>query len=274
MWAVLGFLVAAAIGLAAVLTLCGRGPLQPDKYPWIVDETAKAHVGIMGGLAGVAFTGVVLIVTFSRDRPGTVDGALDAVIVMFLVAFLWWIGNAFLLTYIPHPKTSGDFVPRVHFALASTIEYRTVFLSWFALLPLLDANGLGRLDPILYFLLPASLLFGSVVIAMAADSLGFLRLWETYFSAAVGTILALGYTGLVAFAIPGLRSPYSPLYVALVIFCINGLGFALAALTPLSPRYAGVKRFYERHGRRIVIADMELTMLSLAFLWLGVVGVI
>jgi hypothetical protein len=35
-----------------------------------------------------------------------------------------------------------------------------------------------------------------------------------------------------------------------------------------------VKRFYERHGRRIIIADMQLTMVSLAFLWLAVVGVI
>jgi hypothetical protein len=64
------------------------------------------------------------------------------------------------------------------------------------------------------------------------------------------------------------------MYLALVIFCINGLGFSLAALTPLVRRYAGVKHFYEQHGRWIVIADMQLTMASLAFLWLGVVGVI
>lgn len=70
------------------------------------------------------------------------------------------------------------------------------------------------------------------------------------------------------------QPPYSSLYLALVIFCINGLCFSLAALTPLVQRYAGIKRFYEQHGRRIVIADMQLTMASLAFLWLGVVGVI
>jgi hypothetical protein len=274
MWAVLGFLISAAIGLVVVLAACRHGLVQRDDHPWILNETAKSHVGIMGGLAGFAFTGVVLVVTLARDRPGVAESSLDTVIVMFLVAYLWWVGNAFLISYIPHEKTSGDFVPRVHFSLASTIEYRTVFLSWFALLPLLDAHGLGRLHHVLYFLLPASLLFGSAVISMAADSLGLLRVRETYFSAAVGVVLALGYAALVAFAIPGLRSPYSALYIVLVIFCINGLGFALAALTPLSPRYPGVKRFYERQGRRIAIADMQLTMLSLAFLWLGVVGVI
>jgi hypothetical protein len=274
MWAVLGFLIAAAIGLVVVLVACERSAVQRDSYPWILYDTAKSHVGIMGGLAGFAFTGVVLVVTLARDRPGVANSSLDTVIVMFLVAYLWWVGNAFLITYIPHEETSGDLVPRVHFSLASTVEYRTVFLSWFALLPLLEANGLGRLAYVLYFLLPASLLFGSVLISMIADGLGLLRFREMYFSAAVGMVLALGYTAIVAFAIPSARSPYSPLYVTLVIFCINGLGFALAALTPLSPRYAGIKRFYEQHGRRIVVADMQLTMVSLAFLWLSVVGVI
>src|SRR6476660_469822 len=274
MWAVLGFVLATAIGLVVVLALGRRGLVQSNAYPWKLYATANMHVGIIGGLAGFAFTGVVLVVTLARDRPGTVASSLDTVIVMFLVAYLWWVGNAFLISYIPHDETSGELVPRIHFSLASTIEYRTVFLSWFALLPLLEANGLGRLAHVLYFLLPASLLFGSVLIAMCADGLGLLRLWETYLSAAVGTILALAYTAIVVLAVPAARSPYSPLYLALVIFCINGLGFALAALTPLSPRYAGIRRFYKQHGRRLVIADMHLTMASLAFLWLCVVGAI
>ena len=274
MWAVMGFLLAAASGLVAVLAVGRRASAQSDRYPWILYDTAKLHVGVMAGLAGFAFTGVVLVVTLARDRPGVAGSSLDTVIVMFLVAYLWWVGNAFLISYIPHDEASGELVPRVHFSLASTIEYRTVFLSWFALLPLLEANGLGRISYVLYFLLPASLLFGSVLIAMAADGLGLLRVSETYLSAAIATVLALAYTSIVAFAVPAARSPYSPLYLALVIFCINGLGFSLAALTPLVQRYAGIKCFYEQHGRRIVIADMQLTMASLAFLWLGVVGVI
>jgi hypothetical protein len=274
MWVVLGFLVAAAIGLAAVLAAHRRAPVHLDSYPWALQETANQHVNILAGLAGFAFTGVVLVVTFVRERTGAADISLDIVIVMFLVSYLWWVGGAFLISYIPHRETSGELAPRVHFSLASTIEYRTVFLSWFALLPLLEANGLGRLAPVLYFLLPASLLCGSVLIAMAADGLGLLRFRETYLSAAVGIVLALGYAAIVTFVIPSARSTYTPLHLGLVIFCINGLGFALAALTPLCARYAGVRRFYEQHGRRIVVADMQLTMASLAFLWLGVVGII
>lgn len=274
MWVVLGFLVAAAISLAASLAVSRREAASFDSHPWNLHETSQLHVHILGGLAGFAFTGVVLIVTFAQERSGAVGPSLDIVIVMFLVAFLWWIGGAFLISYIPHRETSCEVAPRVHFSLASTMEYRTVFLSWFALLPLLQANGLGRLAPVLDFLLPASMFCGSVLISMAADGLGLLRFRETYLSAAVGVALALAYAGIVTFMAPSARSAYSPLQLGLVIFSLNGLGFSLAALTPLSHNYPAVRRFFERHGRRIVCADMQLTMLSLSFLWLGVVGVI
>lgn len=274
MWTLLAFFVAVGIGLVAVLAVCRGGAAPSKNYPWILHDTAHAHVGVTASLAGFALTGIVLVVTLAHDQPASAAGSLDTVIVMFLAAYLWWVGSAFLISYIPHHESSGEFVPRVHFSLASTIEYRTVFLAWFALLPLLEANGLGRLSYVLYFMLPASLLCGSVLIAMAADGLGLLRLWETYFSAAVSLVVALGYAAIVAFVVPAARSQHSTLYLALVLFCVNGLGFALAALTPLAPRYARVARFYKNHGRRIVIADMQLTMASLEFLWLGVVGAI
>jgi hypothetical protein len=274
MWTILGFLLASVFGLTSVLIAGRRGSAQQNDYPWLLDEVSKLHVGVVGSLAGFAFTGVVLVVTLAQNKAGAAQVSLDTVIVMFLVAYLYWVGSAFLISYLPHVRTSGDLVPRVHFSLASTIEYRTVFLSWFALLPLLQANGLGRLVPILFFLLPASLFLGSVLVAMASDGLGLLRFKETYFSAAVGTGLTLAYAAIVAWAFPGARSAFSALYLALVIFCVNGAGFALAAITPLSPRYDRVKRFYEKHGRQIVIADMHLTIVSLEFLWLAVVGAI
>jgi hypothetical protein len=259
---ILGFLIATAVGLTTVLVAGRRGTVERSDYPWALDEVSKLHVAIVGSLAGFAFTGVVLVVTLARDIGQSAQVALDTVILMFLVAYLYWIGGAFLISYLPGRLARSDLVQRVHFSLASNLEFRVVFLSWFALLPLLQANGLGRLLQILCFLLPASLFLGSLLLAMAADGLGVVRFKETYFSAAV------------AWLIPGARTPYSALHVTVVMFCVNGLGFALAVLTPLASRYVGVDRFYERYGRRIVIADMQLTMLSLAFLWLAVVGAI
>lgn len=274
MWAPLSFLVASAIGLVTVLALGHRGKIRRSEYPWALDAVSQLHVAIVGTLAGFAFTGVVLVVTLAHDRPGRAEISLDTVVVMFLVSYLYWVGAAFLISYLPRAGTSGDLVQRVHFSLATTIEYRTVFLSWFALLPLLQANGLGRLSPVLYFLLPASLLLGSLIVAMTTDGLGLMTLKETYLSSVVGVGLALAYGIVVELAFPALRSPYSALYLAVVVFCLNGVAFALAAGTPLVSQYDGVKRFYEGHGRKIIVADMQLTMVSLAFLWLAVVGAI
>lgn len=274
MWAILGFVVASIAGLTAILRAGGIPKVRRDEYPWLLEETSKLHVTIVGNLAGFAFTGVVLVVTLSRERTGGAQISLDTVIVMFLVAYLYWIGASFLISFLPHARRSGDFLQRLHFGLATTIEYRTVFLSWFALLPLLQANGLSALVPILYFLLPASLLIGSVLVAMVTNGLGLMELAQIYVSGAIGTGLALLYAGLVAFLVPGARSPYSAIDLTIVIFFLNGAGFVLSALTPLASRYAPVRQFFEHNGRLLVAADMHLTGASLGFLWLAVVGVI
>src|SRR6476646_9138171 len=109
-------MVAAAIGLLAVLAAGRGGSVRRTAYPWMLYESAKLHVGIMGSLAGFAFTGIVLIVTLARERTGVVGSALDTAIVMFLVAYLFGVGNAFLISYMPHADMSGELAPRVHSA--------------------------------------------------------------------------------------------------------------------------------------------------------------
>jgi hypothetical protein len=271
---VFGFLVAAALGLGIALRAARRASPRLEVHPWLLADTAKLHVTIMGGLAGFAVTGIVLLVSLGRDRAEASAASFNTVVVMFIVAYFYYVGNAFLISYLPDQETSGDLAPRVHFSLASTIEYRTLFVSWFALRPLLDTYGLDRPADILAVLLPLSLALGSVVIAMAADGLGLIRFKETYLSAAVGTALALIYGGIIQLVAPDASTADSALYLTIAIFCLNGAGYAAAALTALSPRYAAIERFYQRHGRNVVLADMQLTMVSLAFLWLAVVGVV
>ena len=69
MWTALAFLVAAAIGLAVVLVAWPPGPARSKTYPWMLYATANMHVGVMAGLAGFAFTGVVLVVTHAHTGP-------------------------------------------------------------------------------------------------------------------------------------------------------------------------------------------------------------
>lgn len=273
MWAVVGLVGAVAIGVLTVL-LSARHEPRLAEHPWLLPDTAKQHVTIMGGLAGFAVTGIVLIVSLVRSQPGIAATSLNTVVTMFVVAYFYYVGNAFLISYMPSSETSGDHLPRVHFSLASTIEYRTLFVSWFALMPLLQTYELDVPAFVVSVLLPVSLLVGSVIIAVAADGLGLVRVKETYWSMVVATGLALVYAAIVQIVAPEARSEYSSLAVTLVVFCVNGVAFVLAALTSLAPRYPGLARFYERHGRRITIVDMQLTMSVLAFLWLAVVGAI
>ncbi len=273
MWAAIGFCLTAAIGLGVVLARTRRSEARLLDQPWILQEIPRLHVPIMAGLAGFSITGLVLILTLTRGGAASSD-AFDTVVVMLLIAFLFYIGNAFLISYLPHAEQSGDLVPRIHFSLASTIEYRCVFISWFALRPLVDVYGLDRPADVLAVLLPVSLVLGSTIVAMVSDGLGLIRFVETYFCAAVAAVLALGYAGIVELFAPGARSSDSALAMALVVFGVNSIGFAVAALTPLAARYPQFARFYERQGRRVVVADMLLTMLALTFLWLAVVGAI
>jgi hypothetical protein len=272
MWAVFGFLLATAIGVPAVLWMTRHGSPRVEGHPWLVSDTVMMHVTILGGLAGFAITGVVLLVSLARDQPGTATSAFNTVLVMFLVAYFYYVGSAFLVSYLPNRDASGVSVPRVHFSLASTLEYRTLFISWFALRPLLDTYHLEQPAHVLTVLLPLSLLLGSVIIAVIADGHQLMRIREVYIAAALGTGLALSYAAAIAIVGSHAKSSDSALHLTIALFCVNGLGFATAALTPLATRYPAVATFYERHGRRIVLVDMQLTMTSLAFLWLAVVG--
>jgi hypothetical protein len=274
MWAVLAFVIAASIGTVVVLAATRRGSGRLTVEPWLLYDTAKLHVAIMGGLAGFAVTGIVLIAGLARGQAAASAPTLNTVVVMFTVAYFYYVGNAFLISYLPHRDSSGDFVPRVHFSLASSIEYRTLFVSWFALMPLLRTYGLHQSADMLAILLPISLLIGSVIIAMAADGLGLILAKESYLSLAIGTVLGVGYAGLVRLLAPGLASEYATITMTLIIFGINGLGYAVAAATALAPRYPSIERFYARQGRRLVIVDMQLTMSALAFLWMAVIGAI
>jgi hypothetical protein len=219
-----------------VLFATRRGSARLDVQPWLLSDTAKLHVAIMGGLAGFAVTGLVLLVGLARNQPGIPEAPFDTVVTMFVVAYFYYVGNAFLISATGQRRLA----PRVHFSLASTIEYRTLFVSWFALRPLLEVYGLDRPVQVLVVLLPASLVLGSVIIAMAADGLGLLRVKETYLAAVVGTVFALGSAAVARWWAPDIRTADSALFLTLVIFFVNGLGSAWRSRPFTGPRASGL----------------------------------
>lgn len=274
MWVFLAFL-AITLAVTLVVIVIWRGETERhDDSPWVLSHLAGQHVFIMAGLAGFAVTGIVLTVGLLQGRS-TSSVALSTVVVMMFVAYFFYVGNAFLFSYfLPDRDASRNVPPRVHFALGSTIEYRTLFVSWLALMPLLDAYGLDLPRQILGWLVPASMIFGSVIMMVVTTSVGLMRIREVVGTVILATVLAHGY-GLLVFAVlPGMRWEFSSIAVTVIVFGLNGAGFMLAALTPLSVRYPAVATFFERYGRRIVIADLASTVVSLSLLGLTVAGTI
>ena len=50
MWVVLAFVIAASVGTVVVLAAARHGSPRLAGQPWLLYDTAKLHVGIMGGL--------------------------------------------------------------------------------------------------------------------------------------------------------------------------------------------------------------------------------
>lgn len=275
MGTVVAFVVMAVVGTMAVLAYSRPWTVSHDPTPWVLSELAGKHVVIMGGLAGFAVTGIVLIVGVAREQASPSAVPLSTVVIMMVVAYFFYVGNAFLFSYfLPNREGSKNVPPRVHLALGSTIEYRTLFVSWLALMPLLDAYGMQLPRQVLGWLVPASMAFGSVIITMVISSIGLMRIRDVAVTMVLATALALAYGMLVISILPGLKWAFSSIAIAIIIFGLNGVGFMLAALTPLSPRHPVIEGFFERYGGRIVTADLVSTVVSVSLLGLAVAGAI
>jgi hypothetical protein len=274
MWLVAGFLGAIAIGVPIALLLARRAEPFLGPMPWHLGEMAKQHVVIMGTLAGFSITGLVLFVALMRGQPGVPIAPLSAVIVLFVVSIIFYVSNAFLLSYMPTQDATGEIIPRLHFSLCSTIEYRTIFISWFAMLPLLQAYDLSLPASVLGLILPLSLLSGTLAIGMVSDGTGLMRFWETYVTMAIGLVLGLAFAALASRWPVQVRTAHATLIVCVLLFFVNGLGFLVVGSTPLAARYPALRRLFDSNARRLVVVDMQLTAIAQIFLWLAVSGII
>jgi succinate dehydrogenase hydrophobic anchor subunit len=54
-----------------------RSSAKLGSHLWMLHDTANMHVGVMVSLAGLAFTGVALVVTLAHDRTGVAEISLD-----------------------------------------------------------------------------------------------------------------------------------------------------------------------------------------------------
>jgi len=268
MTAFLGFLVVVLITAPIACVLGRHGHLRETHLPWDLVDVAGRQMIVLGGLAGFAITSIVLLVTFARDPGGGARQSFDAVVTMFLVAYFFYVGTAVLMGFMPRDDALSPLRPRVQFVLATTLEYRTVFLGWFALLPLMATFDLQVPAQAVQWLLGMSAVIGTLFTGAVFERVGVLEAREIGHIA----LLALGGAALYAFAAPALGRDLSdsPLYLAVGFFLLNTLTFIHFAVGMFAQGNARFSRFLDAYSRYVVIADMQATTVLIAILFVAV----
>jgi hypothetical protein len=260
-----------ALILPVCLYLCRRGAIAQTETPWNPPDAAARQVIILGGLSAFAVTALVLLVTFGRDRAEVRTESFNAVVSMYLIAYLLFVGTAILFAFMPRQDTDGGVGPKIQFSIATLSHYRAVLLGWFALRPLMATFGFDTLADVAGWAVGASLLFGSVLGVAIFVRAGLLSLRE----ACVLPALAGAATGalVVIFALaPGLRQPDSTLYLTAALYGLNFLTYTHYSLILIGGVAAGVASPLGRVSRGLAVTDVQATMLLLGLVWLATMG--
>jgi hypothetical protein len=272
MWILIAALVVLAVILPLALFFGRAGRLVDLELPWSLPEAANRQVVILGGLSGFAFTAIVLLVTFARDRADAQTDAFNALASMLLVAYLMFVGTAITFAFLPQQDPDGGRPARIQFALATLMHYRAILLGWFALRPLMQTFALDELADVAGWAVGASLTFGSVLAISLFYRLGVLNSRETLLLPLLSGAASIALAAIFAL-FPDLRSPSSRLYLTAGLYGLNLITYTTYALGIMAGGVQRLEVIGAKYYRRVTIADMQASMLLLTLVWLATMGV-
>lgn len=273
MWTGLGFCAAVLVGTVVALIVAARGEPHEEPLPWSVPDIARMQASLMSALGGVSITGIVLILSFATNRAGQVGSIeLNTVGIMFAVAFGYFLQTFFALCYLPDRTVAGERLFRFYFQLATTLEWRTIILLVVALVFFVEFYGLATTTAAMNWFVPAATVTVFLVMAVISDSLGLMRFGECVLTMLVGFIMAAMFIAGMKGA--GIDEPYAQMIITLIFGFVNGLSYVGTGLVPLTPRRPRLKAFLERNARRLALIDMQVSVVSIVFLWVTVSGVV
>ena len=233
MWAVVA-LVLTSLAAALVVIRFGTGSPPHRETPWDLAENARKTVSISSALATFNITGVVLLLSFARE-PGEIGTPLSSAVGMFLVGFISLVMSGLMYANLTKAGVvrCGVDVQTMQYALATMLLFRSIFLGWLALRPLIDAYGLDQLADQVGWVLLGSAVVGGLTLSVAV--LYRLALVSARVVMLV-PLLAIVGCGLVALVFElwfeDRRSDASTLYLAYALFVLNGLSFMSYAVLP------------------------------------------
>jgi hypothetical protein len=271
MAAVVGYLVAASVAIAISWFAAGRGDAVSRDPSVDLPEIGGRHVPILGGLAGFAVTGMVLLVTLGRDLPDASGTSFTTLLTMFFVAYMGFFGTSLMFANIPDPEPAAGFdVPGAAFAGAAVTLWFTVAIGWLALRPLFETFGLVRLAELAGWLLAASTIASYGLVSRHLYQSGFVsaRMIVTMLVAAVAATLV--YALLAAWFV--LRSPDSALALTVSMFIIAAPAYAFLTTLPITARHHRLAPVLARYGRFLILGYAQGAVVFVGFLLLSILG--
>ena len=166
MLAIVGYLIGAGVAISVVLRLAGlRYTVTPD--PSFDPATVASRlVPVLGGLAGFAVTGVVLIVTQSGNASVASHGGLTTVLALFVIGYLGYFSTSLLFANVSDRGERTPFdLGAAQYVGAAIGLYFSTFIGWFALRPLFSTFGLTAAADIMSWLLLGSVVAGYGLLA-------------------------------------------------------------------------------------------------------------
>jgi hypothetical protein len=274
MWAVIALVVACVVAAVAA-SRAAAGPVASRESPWDLTDNARKMVTVAGGLGAFSITGVVLLLSFAREPSGELGDPLTSAVGMFLVAYMSFVAAALMYATLTRSEVAiaGANVQTLQYTNASVVFFRSVFLSWLALRPLVEAYGFDDLAKQIGWLLLTAVLGGW---ALTASVLYRLALVRGRVAVVVPLLAFLGCAAaaLVFAAFPGARSETSALYLSYVLFALNVFSFILSTATPTALEHPRLGPLFIRTWGAGAASVAVFSSMTLGFIWLATAGLI
>ena len=272
MAAVVGFVVAAILAIGAAVWAAGpRYEVRRDPTFEIADVAAR-HVTVLGGLAGFAVAALVFLVTQARNVPDPASTSFTTVLAMFVVAYMGYFSSSLLFANVSRPVPEAVFDLAAAQYAGASISLFSVFLGWFALVPLFETFGLETIAGIVGWLLLGALVVGYGQLASALYRTGYASVRLGIMLPLFAGLAALTYAILIAVLAPGLRSPEATLNLTIVAFLIGVPAYAAHTLLPIAAHRERLAPILAARWHLAVIAYAEGTMVLIGFLLLSILG--
>ena len=272
MTAVVGYLVAATVAIIIALVVAGPSHVVQRDPTFEIGDVASRLVGTMSALAAFAVTGLVFLVTQSRNVPDPASTSFTTVLVMFVVAYMGYFSSSLLFANVSHEADEKVFDLAAAQYAGASISLFSAFFGWFALRPLFETFGLTRVAELVGWLLIGAVVVGYGLLASALHRSGYATARLTVLMPTLAIVGTLAYALIVANLAPLARSAEATLNLTLVAFGVGVPAYAAMTLLPIAAARERLAPILADRWHLAVIAYAQGAIVLIGFLLLAVLG--